>query len=190
MEIDRAEPPAGTDVTGGQQAGSDDGMSASPRGLWDMMQQTPDVPTEVPADEPINLEAAAELASRHDENSDENSDRDDEWAGDGTADLDESWQQPETAASPDNRPMSRSCRVSLIAGVASLLLAGLGLVPPIIWTSLPALLVGLLAVYTGLVGSSESSGTASRFRGRQVGLAGAALGVVGIFLPRLLQVLL
>ena len=66
--------------------------------------------------------------------------------------------------------------------------AGLGLVPPVIWTSLPALLVGLVAVYTGLVGISETGSKGLRGRGKAT--VGIALGTLGMFLPRMLQMLL
>ena len=67
------------------------------------------------------------------------------------------------------------------------LLAGLGLVPPVIWTSLPALVAGLVAVYTGLVGIGETSSKGLGGRGKA--MVGIALGTLGMFLPRMLQML-
>ena len=85
-------------------------------------------------------------------------------------------------------PRSRSCRTSLVLGIAALLLAGLGLVPPTFWTSLPALVAGLVAVYTGLVGTGETGTTSGEhLRGRGEAMAGIGLGTLGMFLPRLLQ---
>ena len=80
------------------------------------------------------------------------------------------------------------CRTSLVLGIAALLLAGLGLVPPTFWTSLPALVAGLVAVYTGLVGTGETGATSGRHqRGRGEAMTGIGLGTLGMFLPRLLQ---
>ncbi len=73
-----------------------------------------------------------------------------------------------------------------MTGIISILLAGLGLVPPVIWTSVPALMVGLVAVYTGLVGISDTRSSS----GRVEAMVGIGLGTLGMFLPRMLQMLL
>ena len=56
-----------------------------------------------------------------------------------------------------------------------------------IWTSLPALVAGLVAVYTGLVGIGETSSKGLGGRGKA--MVGIALGTLGMFLPRMLQML-
>ena len=141
------------------------------RGLWGMMQQgqgDPDGVVEenmpqLPEVEPMELAEATEVE---------------------TGETD-----PEQAPIVTGQKLSRSCRTSLITGIAATLLAGLGLVPPVIWTSLPALLAGLVAVYTGLVGASETRSSPDRLRGWREAVIGIGLGTLGMFLPRLLQML-
>jgi hypothetical protein len=145
------------------------------RGLWGMMQQGQGEPgdaaeenmPQLPEVEPMELAEATEI----------------ETGGDGTGD------DPEQASIVTGQTLSRSCRTSLVTGIAATLLAGLGLVPPVIWTSLPALLAGLVAVYTGLVGASETRSSPDRLRGWREAVTGIGLGTLGMFLPRLLQML-
>ena len=146
------------------------------RGLWGMMQQGQDDPgdaaeetmPQLPEIEPMELAEATEV----------------ETGGDETGGDD-----PEQASMVTGQNLSRSCRTSLVTGIAATLLAGLGLVPPVIWTSLPALLAGLVAVYTGLVGASETRSSPDRLRGWREAVIGIGLGTLGMFLPRLLQML-
>ena len=160
-----------------------------PKGLWSMMEPNrDDAPSEtivsaaqLPEIEPVELAEAVE-----------DDDRTDWEASDG--EKPDSEQQPEWDEDTDSdsgepsSPRSRSCRTSLVLGIAALLLAGLGLVPPTFWTSLPALVAGLVAVYTGLVGTGETGTTSGKhLRGRGEAMAGIGLGTLGMFLPRLLQ---
>ena len=160
-----------------------------PKGLWSMMEPNrDDAPSEtivstaqLPEIEPVELAEAVE-----------DDDRTDWEASDG--EKPDSEQQPEWDEDTDSdsgepsSPRSRSCRTSLVLGIAALLLAGLGLVPPTFWTSLPALVAGLVAVYTGLVGTGETRTTSGEhLRGRGEAMAGIGLGTLGMFLPRLLQ---
>ncbi len=141
------------------------------RGLWGMMQQgqgDPDDAAEenmpqLPEVEPMELAEATEVDIGGDD--------------------------PKQASIVTGQKLSRSCRTSLVTGIAATLLAGLGLVPPVIWTSLPALLAGLVAVYTGLVGASETRSSPDRLRGWREAVIGIGLGTLGMFLPRLLQML-
>lgn len=145
------------------------------RGLWGMMQQGQEVPgdaaedtmPQLPEVEPMELAEATETETG--------------WNG--------SENDREQAPMVAVRTLSRSCRTSLVTGIAATLLAGLGLVPPVIWTSLPALLSGLVAVYTGLVGASETRSSPDRLRGWREAVIGIGLGTLGMFLPRLLQML-
>ena len=107
------------------------------------------------------------------------------------ATRDEDPDEPERESEPKDpdRVLSRSCRISLVTGSIATPLAGLGLVPPVIWTSLPALAVGLVAVYTGLVGISETRSASRRRRGALEAVIGISLGTLGMFLPRMLQLL-
>ena len=148
-----------------------------PKGLWGVMQHddagpgTDDEqqPPEMPEADPVELdEATAEDISKADEAADWDEDESDE----PTAPLGAS---------------SKSCGISLAAGIIATLLAGLGLVPPVIWTSLPALVAGLVAVYTGLVGIGETGSKGLGGRGKA--MVGIALGTLGMFLPRMLQML-
>ncbi len=108
------------------------------------------------------------------------------------ATRDENLDEPERESEPKDpgRVLSRSCRISLVTGSIATPLAGLGLVPPVIWTSLPALAVGLVAVYTGLVGISETRSASRRRRGALEAVIGISLGTLGMFLPRMLQLLI
>ena len=108
------------------------------------------------------------------------------------ATRDEDPDEPERESEPKDpdRVLSRSCRISLVTGSIATPLAGLGLVPPVIWTSLPALAVGLVAVYTGLVGISETRSASRRRRGALEAVIGISLGTLGMFLPRMLQLLI
>ena len=141
------------------------------RGLWGMMQQGQDDPgvaaeetmPQLPEIEPMELAEATEVETGGDD--------------------------PEQASMVTGQNLSRSCRTSLVTGIAATLLAGLGLVPPVIWTSLPALLAGLVAVYTGLVGAGETRSSPDRLRGWREAVIGIGLGTLGMFLPRLLQML-
>ncbi len=155
------------------------------RSLWDVMGQNnqaadntntadsnqPPGPTdgpvlpELPDDDPVELDEAT---------------RDE--------DPDELEREPEPT--DPGRVLSRSCRISLVTGSIATPLAGLGLVPPVIWTSLPALAVGLVAVYTGLVGISETRSASRRRRGALEAVIGISLGTLGMFLPRMLQLLI
>jgi len=151
-----------------------------PKGLWSVMQRDDAGPVDeaesppsglaelpgMPEVEPIELDEATETDIPEEE------------------DEDESDAKP---VEPD-RASSKSCGISLAAGIIATLLAGLGLVPPVIWTSLPALLAGLIAVYTGLVGIGETGSKGLSGRGKAS--VGIALGTLGMFLPRMLQMLL
>jgi hypothetical protein len=108
------------------------------------------------------------------------------------ATRDEDPDEPERESEPKDpdRVLSRSCRISLVTGSIAIPLAGLGLVPPVFWTSLPALAVGLVAVYTGLVGISETRSASRRRRGALEAVIGISLGTLGMFLPRMLQLLI
>ena len=108
------------------------------------------------------------------------------------ATRDEDPDEPERESEPKDpdRILSRSCRISLVTGSIAIPLAGLGLVPPVFWTSLPALAVGLVAVYTGLVGISETRSASRRRRGALEAVIGISLGTLGMFLPRMLQLLI
>ena len=146
------------------------------RGLWGMMQQGQDDPgdaaeenmPQLPEVEPMELAEATEVE---------------------TTEVETGGDDPEQASMVTGQNLSRSCRTSLVTGIAATLLAGLGLVPPVIWTSLPALLAGLVAVYTGLVGASETRSSPDRLRGWREAVIGIGLGTLGMFLPRLLQML-
>lgn len=146
------------------------------RGLWGMMQQGQDDPgdaaeetmPQLPEIEPMELAEATEVE---------------------TTEVETGGDDPEQASMVTGQNLSRSCRTSLVTGIAATLLAGLGLVPPVIWTSLPALLAGLVAVYTGLVGASETRSSPDRLRGWREAVTGIGLGTLGMFLPRLLQML-
>ena len=146
------------------------------RGLWGMMQQgqgDPDGVVEenmpqLPEVEPMELAEATEVEATEVETGEDD---------------------PEQASIVTGQKLSRSCRTSLVTGIAATLLAGLGLVPPVIWTSLPALLAGLVAVYTGLVGASETRSSPDRLRGWREAVIGIGLGTLGMFLPRFLQML-
>ncbi len=146
------------------------------RGLWGMMQQGQDDPgvaaeetmPQLPEIEPMELAEATEVE---------------------TGEVETGGDDPEQASMVTGQNLSRSCRTSLVTGIAATLLAGLGLVPPVIWTSLPALLAGLVAVYTGLVGASETRSSPDRLRGWREAVIGIGLGTLGMFLPRLLQIL-
>ena len=139
-----------------------------PKGLWGVMQHDGAGPgaddeqqsPEMPEADPVELdEATTEDASEEDD-----------------------WDEDEPVGAS-----SKSCGISLAAGIIATLLAGLGLVPPVIWTSLPALVAGLVAVYTGLVGIGETSSKGLGGRGKA--MVGIALGTLGMFLPRMLQML-
>lgn len=187
------------DTTNEDEADEGGEETPRPKGLWSMMQPDRDTRQpeqlgaieagpQLPEIEPVELAEAV-------------TDDEAEWAESDGTEWDEG--RPEEAdeqqADSDgvepgptvsDIPLSRSCRTSLLLGIAALLLAGLGLVPPTFWTSLPALAAGLVAVYTGLVGTGET-GTASRgLRGRGEAMVGIGLGTLGMFLPRLLQMLL
>ena len=161
-----------------------------PKGLWGVMQrddagpvdeaeppppempempEMPELPG-MPEVEPMELDEATESDIPEEDEEDEEGD----------------WDEDEPAESV--RASSKSCGISLAAGIIATLLAGLGLVPPVIWTSLPALLAGLMAVYTGLVGIGETGSKGLRGRGKAT--VGIALGTLGMFLPRMLQMLL
>ena len=105
-------------------------------------------------------------------------------------DWEEEEEEPDPGTATTARELSRSCHISLVAGIIAILLAGLGLVPPVIWTSLPALVAGLVAVYAGLVGLGETGSRSGRWRGRGEAVVGIGLGSLGMFLPRVLQLLL
>ena len=159
------------------------------RSLWDVMgrnDQTADntntadsnqppgpILPELPDDDPVELDEAT-----RDEDTDE-AEHEPEY-------------EPEYESEPTDpeRVLSRSCRISLVTGSIATPLAGLGLVPPVIWTSLPALAVGLVAVYTGLVGISETRSASRRRRGALEAVIGISLGTLGMFLPRMLQLLM
>ena len=151
------------------------------RGLWGMMQQGQDDPgdaaeetmPQLPEIEPMELAEATEVEATEVE----------------TTEVKTGGDDPEQASMVTGQNLSRSCRTSLVTGIAATLLAGLGLVPPVIWTSLPALLAGLVAVYTGLVGASETRSSPDRLRGWREAVIGIGLGTLGMFLPRLLQML-
>jgi len=162
------------------------------RSLWDVMgrnDQTtdntntadsnqPPGPTdgpELPDDDPVELDEA---------NRDEDPDEPERESEPTDPDPD-----PDPDRDPD-RVLSRSCRISLVTGSIATPLAGLGLMPPVIWTSLPALVVGLVAVYTGLVGISETRSASRRRRGALEAVIGISLGTLGMFLPRMLQLLI
>lgn len=164
-----------------------------PKGLWGVMQrddagpvdeaeppppEMPELPG-MPEVEPMELDEATESDIPEEDEEDEE-DREDEEGEEGD------WDEDEPAESV--RASSKSCGISLAAGIIATLLAGLGLVPPVIWTSLPALLAGLMAVYTGLVGIGETGSKGLRGRGKAT--VGIALGTLGMFLPRMLQMLL
>ena len=162
-----------------------------PKGLWGVMQHDDagpgaddeQQPPEMPEADPVELdEATAEDASEEDA-SEEGASEEDE------ADEEDDWDEDESDAGPDESAgaSSKSCGISLTAGIIATLLAGLGLVPPVIWTSLPALVAGLVAVYTGLVGIGETSSKGLGGRGKA--MVGIALGTLGMFLPRMLQML-
>ena len=155
-----------------------------PKGLWGVMQrddagpvdeaeppppEMPELPG-MPEVEPMELDEATESDIPEEDEEGEEGD----------------WDEDEPAESV--RASSKSCGISLAAGIIATLLAGLGLVPPVIWTSLPALLAGLMAVYTGLVGIGETGSKGLRGRGKAT--VGIALGTLGMFLPRMLQMLL
>ena len=161
--------------------GTETAETERPKGLWGVMQhddagpldddvqQPPELP-EMPEADPVELdEATAEDVSAED--------AEDDW------DEDES----DVGAAEPVGASSKSCGISLAAGIIATLLAGLGLVPPVIWTSLPALLAGLVAVYTGLVGIGETRSKGLAGRGKA--MVGIALGTLGMFLPRMLQML-
>lgn len=163
----------GPETEGDPDHGTDEAQR--PRGLWDVMQQGDedepgDTVPELPETEPVELADATGAPE-------------DNW-NEGEAGEDEDEPDPAPAARP--RKSSRSCRISLVTGIISILLAGLGLVPPVIWTSVPALMVGLVAVYTGLVGISDTRSSS----GRVEAMVGIGLGTLGMFLPRMLQMLL
>ena len=158
-----------------------------PKGLWSMMESNrDDVPPETTASAPrLPKIEPVELAEAVD-----NDDRTDWRESDGEQ-QDEGGRETDSDGTEPVSPRSRSCRTSLILGIAALLLAGLGLVPPTFWTSLPALAAGLVAVYTGLVGTGETGASSGRhLRGRGEAMVGIGLGTLGMFLPRLLQMLL
>ena len=163
-----------------------------PKGLWSMMEPNrDDVSPEtiasaprLPEIEPVELAEAVDNDDRAEWRKSDDGEQDGEQRdeGDGETDSD---------AAESVSPRSRSCRTSLILGIAALLLSGLGLVPPTFWTSLPALAAGLVAVYTGLVGTGETGASSGRrLRGRGEAMVGIGLGTLGMFLPRLLQMLL
>ena len=160
-----------------------------PKGLWSMMEPNrDDAPSEtivstaqLPEIEPVELAEAVDDDDRTDWEVSDGEKPDGEKQPEWDEDTDSDNGEP-------GSPRSRSCRTSLVLGIAALLLAGLGLVPPTFWTSLPALVAGLVAVYTGLVGTGETGTTSGEhLRGRGEAMAGISLGTLGMFLPRLLQ---
>ena len=160
-----------------------------PKGLWSMMEPNrDDAPSEtlvstaqLPEIEPVELAAAVADDDRTDWERSDGEKPDGEQQPEWDEDTDSDNGEP-------GSPRSRSCRTSLVLGIAALLLAGLGLVPPTFWTSLPALVAGLVAVYTGLVGTGETGTTSGEhLRGRGEAMAGIGLGTLGMFLPRRLQ---
>ena len=160
-----------------------------PKGLWSMMEPNrDDAPSEtivsaaqLPEIEPVELAEAVDDDDRTDWERSDGEKPDGEQQPEWDEDTDSDNGEP-------GSPRSRSCRTSLVLGIAALLLAGLGLVPPTFWTSLPALVAGLVAVYTGLVGTGETRTTSGEhLRGRGEAMAGIGLGTLGMFLPRLLQ---
>ena len=160
-----------------------------PKGLWSMMEPNrDDAPSEtivstaqLPEIEPVELAEAVDDDDRTDWERSDGEKPDGEQQPEWDEDTDSDNGEP-------GSPRSRSCRTSLVLGIAALLLAGLGLVPPTFWTSLPALVAGLVAVYTGLVGAGETGTTSGEhLRGRGEAMAGIGLGTLGMFLPRLLQ---
>ena len=163
-----------------------------PKGLWSVMEPNrDDVPPEttasaprLPEIEPVELAEAVDNDDRTEWRESDGGEHDGEQQDEGGGETD-------SDANESVSPRSRSCRTSLILGIAALLLAGLGLVPPTFWTSLPALAAGLVAVYTGLVGTGETGASSGRrLRGRAEAMVGIGLGTLGMFLPRLLQMLL
>lgn len=163
-----------------------------PKGLWSMMEPNrDDVSPEtiasaprLPEIEPVELAEAVDNDDRAEWRKSDDGERDGEQQDEGDGETD-------SEGAESVSPKSRSCRTSLILGIAALLLAGLGLVPPTFWTSLPALAAGLVAVYTGLVGTGETGvSSGRRLRGRGEAMVGIGLGTLGMFLPRLLQMLL
>ena len=163
-----------------------------PKGLWSMMEPNrDDVSPEtiasaprLPEIEPVELAEAVDNDDRAEWRKSDDGDQDGEQQDEGNGETD-------SEGAESVSPKSRSCRTSLILGIAALLLAGLGLVPPTFWTSLPALAAGLVAVYTGLVGTGETGvSSGRRLRGRGEAMVGIGLGTLGMFLPRLLQMLL
>ena len=160
-----------------------------PKGLWSMMEPNRDdaVPETIasaprlPEIEPVEL---AEAVDDDDQTDWEASDGEGRNGG-----QQREWnEETDSDGAESISPRSRSCRTSLVLGIAALLLAGLGLVPPTFWTSLPALVAGLVAVYTGLVGTGETGAASGRHqRGRGEAMVGIGLGTLGMFLPRLLQ---
>ena len=186
------------DTTNEDEADEEVEETPRPKGLWSMMQPDRDArqPEEMeaieagpqlPEIEPVELaEAVTDDEAGWEENDGTGWDEDRPEERDGQADSDGAESRPTVS----NIPLSRSCRTSLLLGIAALLLAGLGLVPPTFWTSLPALAAGLVAVYTGLVGTGETGTASGSLRGRGEAMVGIGLGTLGMFLPRLLQMLL
>lgn len=164
----------------------DEGESR-PRGLWGVMQQAS--PPVAPLDDPVELDdldqahAQSPPGPEIDEDSGDGGD-------DPSAELE--WPNKDSEDDPAVEPISRSsrCRTSLVLGVLAILLAGVGLLPPEFWTRLPALIVGLAAVYTGLVGLGELRAASKPVNGRGEAMSGIGFGTLGMFLTRILDALL
>ena len=186
-DSDPTDPPQPTDdqetADEPEEVSDEDGETADgerPKGLWGVMHRDESRPEDAAQQEPSGVSGMPELPELDPV----------ELAVATETDIpEEDEEESETeAVETVQQDSSKSCRISLVAGSLATLLAGLGLVPPVIWTSLPALLVGLVAVYTGLVGISETGSKGLGGRGKAV--VGIALGTLGMFLPRMLQMLL
>ena len=159
-----------------ERGGELESETGQPRGLWDVMRRSetrPETPAgekepvaemsiTLPDDEPVSLEELAEIEATED-----------------TRDL------REEATEPVAREVTRRsprCLVSLGLGSLALPLSAVAALPPEPWTRLPALLVGLAAVHSGLVGLNESRASGGSRADQAMAITGATLGTVGMFL--------
>lgn len=151
------------------------------RSLWDVMGQTsaavepmtpplPELDSEPLDLDELDAEARAEDAAET-------------MAGSGGVVM------PKPAGEATAVELPRRCRVSAVLGVLAVPLAGLAIFPPPFWTRLPAMILGLAAVYTGLVGLGEVRATNGPRAGRGLAIIGIVLGTVGMFLFTLLEAL-